>query len=96
MRSYPFAAAVLLTLEIAGLSVAWTWAFRTGASQGGYNILAFPLVLSAIANLAALAVLRKHERRATNDKLLQGPWIANAETALALEGFAVESQKRIS
>ena len=96
MRSYPLAVAAALTLEIAALFLAWMWALRTGASQGGYNILAFPLVISAAANLAALAVLRRHERRATNDTLLHGPWIANAETALALEGFAVESQQRIS
>jgi cellulose synthase (UDP-forming) len=96
MRSYPFAAAVLLTLEIAGLSVAWAWALRAGPSQGGYNILAFPLVISAAANLAALTIYRRHEQRTTNDTLLTGPWIANAETALVLEGFAVESQKRIS
>lgn len=96
MRSYPLAAAAVLTLEIAALCLAWTWALRTGASQGGYNILAFPLVISAAANLAALAVLRRHERRATNDTLLHGPWIANTETALGIEGLAVEAQQRIS
>jgi cellulose synthase (UDP-forming) len=96
MRSYPFAVAVLLTLESAGLSVAWMSALRAGASQGGYNILAFPLVISAVASLAALTIFRRHQQRATNDTLLTGPWIANAETALALEGFAAESQKRIS
>jgi hypothetical protein len=95
MRSYPFAAAVFLTLEIIGLCVAWTWA---GASQraGGYDILAFPLVISAAANLAAFAVFRRHER-ASKDTPLPGPWLVNAETALAGGDLAnLGSQKRIS
>lgn len=93
LRSYPFAAAILLAFEIAGLCLAWAGA---GASTGGYNILAFPLVISAVANVAALVVFRRHERRATNETQLQTPWIGNAESALALEGFAVESHKRAS
>jgi cellulose synthase (UDP-forming) len=96
LRSYPAAAAALLALEIAALSVAWTWAGPAGASQRGYNILVFPLVISAVATLAALVVMGKHEQRATNDTPLPGPWAANSEAALAHEGFAVESQKRIS
>lgn len=97
MRSYPFAATVLLTLEIIGLSVAWTWASGTGASQGGgYNILAFPLVISALANLAALAVFRRHER-ASEDTLLPAPWIVSAEPAPAAGGLTnIGSPGRLS
>jgi cellulose synthase/poly-beta-1,6-N-acetylglucosamine synthase-like glycosyltransferase len=98
MRSYPFVAAVLLTLEVIGLSVAWTWALGAGASQGarGYDILAFPLVISALANLAALAVFRKHER-VSKDTLFPDPWIVTAEPALAVGGLTnIGSQRRIS
>jgi cellulose synthase/poly-beta-1,6-N-acetylglucosamine synthase-like glycosyltransferase len=97
MRSYPLAAAVLLTLEILGLAFAWTWALRTGPSAGGgYDILPFPLVLSAAANLATFAVFRRHER-ASKVTPLSGPWIVNAETALAGGELAnLGSQKRIS
>ena len=79
MRSYTFAATALLTLEIIGLSVAWTWVLRTRASHGGvgYDIIAIPLVISALANLAALAVFRRHEH-ASKDMLLP---------ALAAEGL---------
>jgi hypothetical protein len=97
MRSYPFAVAVFLALEIIGLSVAGTWALRTGASHGGgYDILAIPLVVSALANLAALAIYRRQER-ASNDTLLPGPWIINAEPALAAGGLTtIGSQRKIS
>ncbi len=97
MRSYPFAAAVLLTLEIIGLSVAWKWALATGASHGGgYDVLAFPLVISALANLAALAVFRKQER-VSKDTLLPDPWIVNTEPALAAGRLAnIGSQRNIS
>ncbi|HSY47488.1 MAG TPA: glycosyltransferase family 2 protein [Thermoanaerobaculia bacterium] len=97
IRSYPFAAAVLLTLEIIGLSVAWKWAIETGASQGsGHNVLAFPLVISALANLAALAVFRRHER-ASKDTPLPEPWIVNAEPALAAGGLTnIGAQRKIS
>ncbi|MEO8035629.1 MAG: glycosyltransferase family 2 protein [Acidobacteriota bacterium] len=103
LRSYPLAAALLLTLEIIALSVAWAWADGSGSSRGarGYDILSLPLVLSAAANLAAFAVFRKHER-ASKNTLLLGPWIVNAEIAsakpaLAIRGLAsLGSQKRIS
>jgi cellulose synthase (UDP-forming) len=85
MRSYPFVATVLLALEIIGLFVASTGAFGAGASHavGRYDILAFPLVISALANLAALAVYRSHER-AAKDTLLLAPWIVSAEPAPAI------------
>ncbi len=102
MRSYPLAAAILLTFEIIALAVAWTGILPSGASHGaGYNILVFPLVISALANLAAFAVFRRHER-ASRNTLLLGPWIVdadivNAETALAVGGLAsIGSQKRTS
>jgi cellulose synthase/poly-beta-1,6-N-acetylglucosamine synthase-like glycosyltransferase len=84
LRSYPLAAAVLLALEIIGLSVGWTWALP--GQTAGYDILAFPLVLSALANLAALAIFRRHER-ASQRTLLSGPWIVNAEPAPAVGGL---------
>jgi hypothetical protein len=98
IRSYPFATAVLLTLEIIGLYVAWTWALGTGASQGAgrYDILAFPLVISALANVAALAVFLRHER-ASKDALLPAPWTVKAEAALVVRGLTnIGSQRRIS
>lgn len=97
MRSYPFAVAVFLALEIIALSVAGTWAFRTGASHGGgYDILAIPLVISVLANLAALAVYRRQER-ASKDTLLPGPWIINAEPALVAGGLTtIGAQRKIS
>jgi cellulose synthase/poly-beta-1,6-N-acetylglucosamine synthase-like glycosyltransferase len=94
LRSYPFAAAILLAFEIIALSVAWTWSRASQAA--GYDILAFPLVISAVANLAAFAVFRRHER-ASKETTLPSPWIVNAETALAVGGLAnTGSQKRTS
>lgn len=97
MRSYPFAAAVLLAFEIIALAVAWIGFPGAGPSRGasGYDVLAFPLVISAAANLAAFAVFRKE--RASHDVPLPNPWIVNAETALAGAGAArIGSQERIS
>lgn len=98
MRSYPFAASVLLAIEIIGLSLAWTGALGTGAwhGRGGYDVLAFPLVISVLANLAALAVFRIHER-ASKDALLPAPWIVNAEPAQAVGGLTnIASPGRVS
>ena len=97
LRSYPFAVAVVLTLEIIGLAVALTWSRGPGgAPGGGYDIMAFPLVISVLANLAALAVFQRHER-ASNDTLLPTPWIVSAEPAPAAGGLTnVGSQRRHS
>lgn len=61
--SYTVASTILLALEIIGLTTAWTWASTapTAGAASGYNILVFPLVLSAVANLFILVAYRRHE-----------------------------------
>jgi len=83
--SYPFTAAILLTCEIAALAVVWSGLLTGGTARAasGYNILAFPLVISVVANLAAFAVFRKEERVSQNT-LLQGPWTVEVDTAMAV------------
>lgn len=95
MRSYPFAAAVFLTLEIIGLTVAWKWTLGASLSHraSGYDILAFPLVLSAAANLAAFAVFRKHERASKNTPS-PDPWIVHAEAGLTVEALSSVGSQR--
>jgi hypothetical protein len=52
--SYPVLAAVALGFEIAALLAGWGWAFHGHASAGHYDIVAIPLVVSAVANFAIL------------------------------------------
>lgn len=94
--TYPFAVAILLTLEIVGLTVALKWALGSGAAQSGYDILALPLVISALANLAALAIFRRHQR-ASKHALLHAPWTVDAEPAPAVGGLTnIGSQRGLS
>jgi cellulose synthase/poly-beta-1,6-N-acetylglucosamine synthase-like glycosyltransferase len=98
MLSYPLAAAILLALEIIALATVLTWAFASSASRGtsGYDILAFPLVLSAVANLSLLAVFRRHER-SSKAVLQPNLGILNAEAAVAAGNLTnMGSQWRIS
>ncbi|WP_353366833.1 glycosyltransferase family 2 protein [Acidovorax sp. FG27] len=63
LRAYPFAAAAMLALEAGALAIVWTCLRPAGALQPGqYDVLAAPLVISALGMAAALAVFWHHER----------------------------------
>jgi cellulose synthase/poly-beta-1,6-N-acetylglucosamine synthase-like glycosyltransferase len=62
--SYPLASAILVVLEIVGLTVAWRLSFASTTTHvnSGYDILAFPLVFSVVASMVILVAFRRHER----------------------------------
>lgn len=62
MRSYPFAAALLLAVEAIVLLFAFAFEPRAALHAKGYDIMPMPLIISALASLAILAVFRRHER----------------------------------